>query len=252
MRSFLTFCLIIFCTLSLLAQTAEAKRFGGGRSFGVSRAISSPVRSAPTSSLTQRNNTNRWLGPLAGFAAGSLLTSLFMGHGIGSGILSWILIAGGVMLVISFLRNRNQTATSPQAPLGRNLNEYYQSATNFNHENFDTDKFLREAKAQFLRLQSAYDQKNLADIRNFTAPEVYAEIQLQLQELGHAENITEVKSLDARLLDHNQELEAEIASVQFSGMIDENRQGAVSFNEVWHFQKSKYDAAWRVAGIQQQ
>ncbi|MCP6640128.1 TIM44-like domain-containing protein, partial [Klebsiella pneumoniae] len=35
---------------------------------------------------------------------------------------------------------------------------------------FDTEAFLRSAKVYFVRLQAAWDQGNLADIREFTTP----------------------------------------------------------------------------------
>src|SRR5258706_352468 len=66
---------------------------------------------------------------------------------------------------------------------------------------FDATQFLRDAKLQFIRLQAAYDQKNLNDIREFTTPEVFAEIRLQFDERGIAENKTDVVSLEADLLD---------------------------------------------------
>src|ERR1700722_14149690 len=102
MRKILVFLLFTFLTFGLFIQAAEAGRFGGGRSFGISRSVSSFAK--PASNIGQsfsRNqfgqnasSPNRWLGPLVGLAAGGLLASLFMSHGIGSGILSWLLVGG--------------------------------------------------------------------------------------------------------------------------------------------------------------
>ena len=86
----------------------------------------------------------------------------------------------------------------------------------------ETD-FLRDAKTKFIRLQAAYDQKNLADIKEFTSPEVLAEIQMQFQERENASNDTEVVSLEAELLDVSNEGNLLTASVRFSGRIKENR-----------------------------
>src|SRR6059058_4140193 len=65
---------------------------------------------------------------------------------------------------------------------------------------FDTDAFLRHAKASFIRMQAAWDRGDLADLREFTAPEVYAELQLQIQERGGKQDFTEVVSIEAQLL----------------------------------------------------
>ena len=91
-----------------------------------------------------------------------------------------------------------------------------------------------------------------------TLADVFAEIQLQLQERGDVENITEVVSLDAALLEvttesrilFDAEVQVPIASVRFSGTIKEEKE-TTSFNEVWHFQKDLKNSRWLVTGIQQ-
>jgi predicted lipid-binding transport protein (Tim44 family) len=49
---------------------------------------------------------------------------------------------------------------------------------------FDTEAFLRHAKASFIRMQAAWDRSDVNDLREFTTPEVFAELQLQIQERG--------------------------------------------------------------------
>src|SRR6185369_5539423 len=53
---------------------------------------------------------------------------------------------------------------------------------------FDTADFLRNAKVYFIRLQAAWDERNLADIREFTTPKIYAEIKTQIDEEKGAQN----------------------------------------------------------------
>jgi len=293
LRNILSILFISLITFGIFIQDADAKRFGGGRSFGVSRSASSFSR--PTSGLgqnysqSQRLNQaaspmSRWLGPLAGLAVGGLLASLFMGHGIGSGILSWLLVGGLLLVLITLFRNRMQPKSyyrqenykqdHYRSDSNRNHFAREEAPTNFTNNNspsysaavnnyplgFDADAFLRDAKLQFIRLQAAYDQKNLQDIREFTSPEVFAEIQLQLQEQGIVENKTDVISLQAELLDaanesqiiSGTEMQAMIASVRFNGLIQENRdQPAASVNEVWHFKKEVASLRWMVTGVQQ-
>ena len=90
-----------------------------------------------------------------------------------------------------------------------------------------------------------------ADIREFTAPDVFAEIQLQLSERGTADNYTEVLELRAELLEAMNEFQVPVASVRFAGQLKEGKDEVpVSFEEVWHFRGDALNS-WKVAGIQQ-
>ena len=119
MRSLLINLLIGLMAFSFLMMDAEAKRFGGGKSFGASRQASSftkPTNSGfsnPASNLAAKpaSTASKWLGPLAGLAAGGLLASLFMGHGLGSGMMSWLLIA----VVAFFSGNLSVVVLNPLA-----------------------------------------------------------------------------------------------------------------------------------------
>lgn len=118
---------------------------------------------------------------------------------------------------------------------------------------FDSDAFLRNAKAYFIRLQAAWDRADLNDIREFTTPEMYAEIRMQLTERGASQNDTDVKSLDAQLLGIETAGERYLASVKFSGMLSEERGAeAQPFAEVWNLSKPLAgEGGWTLAGIQQ-
>jgi predicted lipid-binding transport protein (Tim44 family) len=120
-------------------------------------------------------------------------------------------------------------------------------------EGFDTDAFLRHAKASFIRMQAAWDRGDLADLREFTSPEVFAELQLQIQERGGNQDYTEVVSIDAQLLGIETTERDYLASVQFNGMI-RNAPGAQAepYVEVWNLAKPlSGTGGWVLAGIQQ-
>ena len=272
MRHFLAVLLVLFVGLGIVISDAQAKRFGGGRSFGASRSTSMFSRAKPAAAPTQNiasPNRNRWLGPLAGLAAGGLLASLFMGNGLASGMMSWLLIGGIALLLINLVRgfSRQKTQSSPPSPIYNMFRQDqpqqsaplrgFQDASYANHASnypagFDEVDFLRDAKVQFIRLQAAYDQKNLDDISQFTTPEVFAEVKLQLQERGDKPNQTDVVTLDATLLDVTTEFQDVIASVRFSGLIKEDpREPSASFEEIWHFRKAANGQRWLTAGIQQ-
>lgn len=259
--------LLFFAFLGILLNTADAARFGGGRSFGAQRSISSFSRPAQPGRMYQNTAAPRssWAAPLAGLALGGLLGYLFMGHGFGTGILSWLLLFGLGFMIWSFLRGKLQpawqTGQQKRADGGRvfEAQSYFSRTQDSTSENpvpvypagFDSEAFLRDAKVQFIRLQAAYDSKDLKDLREFTAPEVFAEIQLQLQERGDHANHTEVVSLNADLLDVSTENQATMATVKFSGVIREGRSAPSSFfEEAWHFRKDDR-SKWIVAGVQQ-
>ncbi len=118
---------------------------------------------------------------------------------------------------------------------------------------FPVESFLRSAKTSFIRLQAANDRKDLNDIREYTTPEMFAEISMQLQERDNTPQKTDVVSVNAELLEVNNENDFAIASVRMSGQLSENNGAAESFDEIWHVQKNLKDekSVWLLAGIQQ-
>ena len=118
---------------------------------------------------------------------------------------------------------------------------------------FDTEGFERIAKMIFIRMQTANDAADLNDLRNFTTPEMFASVRLELQERGSAAQQTDVVKVDAQVLDVAQEAERQVVSVRFHGLIREEKDGtAADFDEVWHLVKPVDDSrSWAIAGIEQ-
>ncbi|CAG9183444.1 hypothetical protein LMG23992_04980 [Cupriavidus laharis] len=119
---------------------------------------------------------------------------------------------------------------------------------------FDTEAFLRNAKVHFVRLQAAWDAGNLDDIREFTTPEMFAEIKMDLSERGAEVNKTDVVTLEAQMLGIESSPSQHLASVRFSGMIRERAgEAAQPFAEVWNLAKPvSGSGGWLLAGIQQE
>lgn len=118
---------------------------------------------------------------------------------------------------------------------------------------FDSEGFERIAKMIFIRMQTANDSGDLNDLRNFTTPEMFASIRLDLQERGSAPQNTDVLKVDAEVLEVVEEAERQIVSVRFHGLVREEREAVASdFDEVWHLVKPNDDSrSWAIAGIQQ-
>ncbi|MFA6311789.1 MAG: TIM44-like domain-containing protein [Sterolibacterium sp.] len=283
---------------TLSSPDAEAKRLGGGLSSGMKRDSGIMQRqavpntpAAPTQSVAPRPATptpaaapsgmGRFLGPLAGLAAGIGIASLLSHFGMGglgegfSSIIMMLLIGAAVFFVVRMVMNRKaaQTPSSGLAPLqyaGAGAAPAPAQQANFEAlapagsatpvagdipvpAGFDVDGFVRQAKLNFVRLQAANDAGNMDDIRAFTTPEMFAEIQLEYQERGKAVQQTDVVQLNAALLDVSTEAGRQIASVRFYGSIRETAAAAPeAFDEVWHLARpADGSSGWVIAGIQQ-
>ena len=118
---------------------------------------------------------------------------------------------------------------------------------------FDVDGFLKGARQQFVRLQAAFDSANLAELKEFTADELYPELSRQITERGTATQRTDVVQLEAELLGVETQGLEYVASVRFHGMIREVESAAASpFDEVWNLTKPMAGGSgWLLAGIQQ-
>jgi len=299
--------------LGMMVQDAEAKRLGGGRTSGMSRDSSVTSRdaipakpAAPTQAAAPNSaggaaaaaapkpGMSRWLGPLAGLAAGIGLASLFSSMGMGGAmgnILMMIALALAAVFVVRWLMNKRQ-ANSAQPPAGM---QYAGSGSTIPPRlepmplpastpaafdasrvtagttagttaasvggvasahvpaDFDVDGFLRQAKLNFVRLQAANDRGDMDDIRQFTSPEMFAEVQLEYQDRGRKTQQTDVIELNADLLDVSVEATRQLASVRFHGQLREQADAPVeSFREVWHLSKPNDGSrGWSVVGIQQ-
>lgn len=276
------------------APDAEAKRLGGGSSAGMKRDSSimrrdaaptqpaaptavpnqaaKPAPAATPNATPQPSGMSRWMGPIAGLAAGLGIAALLSHFGLGEGVANFLMIALLVMAAVVVLR---LIFARKQAPQGRmeyaGGNRNFQDTMQFNAgyeaagstvaaqataqvpADFDAEGFLRQAKLNFVRLQAANDRGDMADISNFTSPELFAEIQMQYQERGRSAQQTDVVQLDAGLLDVTNEGSQQIASVRFYGQIRETANAAPeAFDEVWHLSRPRDGSkGWIVAGIQQ-
>jgi predicted lipid-binding transport protein (Tim44 family) len=121
---------------------------------------------------------------------------------------------------------------------------------------FDSEGFLKSAKANFVSLQSAWDKSDIGALRVMMTDVMLKEIQAQLAEreahTGGPVNLTEVVMIDAHLLGIEDLGDDYMASVEFSGMIrEEPSSGPSPFREVWNMIKAKNGSnGWLVAGVQ--
>lgn len=116
----------------------------------------------------------------------------------------------------------------------------------------EVDELLSLARATFVQMQVAWDRADLHALGRLATGPLLEELRCQLQERGPAENHTAVVSLKARLLSMDDLRDAQVASVEFSGLIQEDPEfAATPFRELWLLAKVKAaDHGWRLARVQ--
>jgi predicted lipid-binding transport protein (Tim44 family) len=300
MKKYLVMMMLVASTLSMVAVEADAKRLGGGGSFGrqsqgVSRSVPSSPQGAPMQQAAPRPATppaaapatrpaSPWRGMLGGALLGLGLGALLSHLGIGGALASVIgtvltvaLLAIALMFILRLFRRKDSVspamaggyARNATPEIGSGVQSYPQSVPAAGAAvgsaagsaaapwgvpaDFDVPAFLRHAKSYFLRLQEAWDKGDVSDIREFTNPEMFAELRMQIEERGAALNVTDVVQLNAELLGIESSNHDYLASVKFSGLIKEAPDAsAAEFAEVWNLSKPKSgQGGWVLAGIQQ-
>ncbi len=138
-------------TMMAVTQNAEARRMGGGMSFGRQSTNVVKQRQAvtpPAAQTTQRaaapaagaagtaaagaakSGMSRWLGPIAGIAAGLGIAALLSSMGLSGAFLEFLssaLLIGLVIFAVMFLVRRLRGGQRPLAAAGAG-NSYRQSA----------------------------------------------------------------------------------------------------------------------------
>ncbi len=312
--------------LGLTMSDADA-RLGGGRSLGKQSGNvfrreapaqqgvpaprqnnANPAPTQPQPGVAPQPQRNRWLGPIAGLAAGLGIAALMSHFGFGGAMgemMGSLLLIGGLVFAGLFLYRLLRRSTSSSAPQPAYGGAGVPSANTYRFDvrqpsataapasggsvsvtgeplrplgasaamtadaagpastatatwavpaDFDIGAFIRSAKVYFVRLQAAWDAGDQADIREFTTPEMFAEVKLDIAERGALDNHTDVVELEADLLGIEEDGFNALASVRFHGLIRESREApAAPFAEVWNLVKPlSGKQGWLLAGIQQE
>ena len=275
MKHLLSIAITAFLALGLMVQEADAARLGGGRSLGAQRSTVAPSKSvqptppsqaaAPAPAAAPKPAGNRWLGPIAGLAAGLGLGWLIGHGGMGGAIGSFLMMAliGFAVFFVFRLLTRpktegklqfagagNEPGYTPPPSLAPGIGAQPQPNI---PAGFDTEGFLRQAKLNFIKLQAVHDSGKLGELRDFTTDAMFESIKQDLLQHGAIGQQTDVVTLDAELLEALTEGDTHWASVRFSGMIRESANAQPeAFEEIWNLAKPVSGATgWVLAGIQQ-
>jgi predicted lipid-binding transport protein (Tim44 family) len=224
-----------------------------------------------------------------------------MGHGFGVGLMDILLIGGGLALLVMFLRRRRVPepepayagmgsayrtspvevpagggATTMQAPAGggaatmqapavdeveRGLGHIRQMDPGLN-----PDALVVAARQAFTDVQAAVSFKDVSRVRDRVTPELYAELQRQVDELrgsGRTNRVESPQITQSQVTEAWQETGRDYVTVYLAGsLLDytvDDTTGAVvggsatqreSFEEFWTFTRPVGPNAWRLSAIQ--
>jgi len=301
--------MLIVSAVAMLSASfeAEARRMGGGSSIGRQsanitqkrQAVTPPAAStavpkaaapaaagataAAAGAATAKSGMSRWLGPIAGIAAGLGIAALLSHLGLSGAFLEMIsslaligIVLFGIMYIVRRLRGMQPAATlsgqgaagsSPPAspPLQRQSAAPAAAAAMgvagtvpaapadsgwFIPGDFDTAAFLSQAKARFIEIQAIWDSGDVQKLREYLTDDLVAELKPQILARSGTTR-TEVVLLNAELLGIESVSGGHLASVRYSGMLRESTDAeAFRFEEVWNLYKGG-EAGWLLAGIQQ-
>lgn len=122
---------------------------------------------------------------------------------------------------------------------------------------FDVCAFLGTARQNFIKVQLAGDRNDLAELRELTSHEMFAhmtgEVHASGALLSERSRLRNVVTLQAALLELASEQGMHLASVRFSGLLQQ-RPGSepIGFQEIWNLAKPvNGSSGWLLAGIQQ-
>ena len=321
MRTASMLVLATFAATALLqSAVADARRMGGGGNLGAQRSIAPSKPAAPAPSTPANNaaaqpgtpgtpaatpakpvapaataapapsGMSRWLGPIAGIAAGlglaALLSHFGLPEGMGSILLIALVIFAGFVLVRMFLARRQQPGSplqyagagaganaAPSAPSATVPTWRIPSTSELNGgtsaapvpdtpqfgvarkalpQGFDAAAFAREAKRQYIDIQRSYDAADRKALASVMTAEMATEIGRELDGRG-LHHPTEIVTLDADVLDVSTEGDKYWVSVRFTGQVREDGEPLPhAIDEVWNLTKPvKGGSGWLLAGISQ-
>jgi predicted lipid-binding transport protein (Tim44 family) len=272
-------------------RMGSGKSLGTQRQATADKAPAAPTQAAAAAgaggAAAAAAPKRSWMGPLAGLAAGLGLAALASHLGFGDELASMLmigLIAAGIMVAVGFFLRKRAAAQRPQAgagglqytPIG--AGSVNPSAPAYKvampHQggsmigssigagsnstvalpaDFDAAGFERNAKVNFIRLQAANDAGNLDDIRQFTTPEMFAELKMELSERGLSQQKHDVVSIQAQVIEVDEGVDNYVVSVRFTGVMrDGSTESDESFDEIWHLMKPRQgNQGWVLSGIEQ-
>ena len=272
------------------ARMGGGKSFGGKSSYSKTAPAPRAAQQQQGTSVNRQNQAQTagaagtgmmgsgFRGMMGGLLAGSLLGALFFGgpHS-GFGIMDMVLVALLAFMALKVIRmimarrapaevvgggNAPPENFSPRpdpwkamddASGGGSSSGAAAGGPDIRLDGFDQDDFLRGAKMVYVRLQEAWDKRDVEDIAAFATPAILNEVKEQA-EADPNPSKTEIMLVNASLVSAERDGDDEVATVFFDVLLRENPDAKVpgQVRELWHFiRPAGSTQSWRLDGIQQ-
>ncbi len=275
MQRFLSIALAL-CLGLTFSLDADAKRFGGGKSWGakpkhsqMQKQQAQPAAGQTTGKLPATAGAKPGIGGmLMGMAAGGLLASMFMGGAFEGLQIMDILIFGLIAFVIFKLiasrrRQMPQAATAGGPAMQREAHNANQNIFGGSSAAarpviqvpawFNESSFLQAAEGHFNALQQHWDANEMHLIAEFVTPEMLTFLTTERSSLGDAMQSTYIDDLTVQLDGLDEQSDLTVATITFHGVAKTSRfdQGE-AFSESWRMERKNGDnQPWLIAGIRQ-
>lgn len=260
-----------------ITPIAEAKKFGGGKSFGKSfktapapkqqQQNTNTIGKDQTTTKTQSSKKGLMGGLLGGLLAGGLLAAFFGGAFEGIQFMD-ILIIGLIAFVIfklmrgmlgskqgSMNQHRQQPAFGGSAPKFEqpNVHNFEQSQpgaqnggfgfgtqTDVPHNyppGFDQVAFINGSREHYRILQGAWNHNQLETIEEYVSPSLFEDLKSERAKL-EGEQHTDVMYVDAEIVRADYDANKAQLSLQFSGRYRDAVEGIEeNIEDVWHLER---------------
>ncbi|CAH0526578.1 Tim44 domain-containing protein [Vibrio hippocampi] len=289
MKRLFSFVAVLFVVFAM-NPVAEAKKFGGGKSFGKSFKTAPAPKQQKQNTNTVRQDQNKagsskkglMGGLLGGLLAGGLLAAFFGGAFEGINFMD-ILILGLIAFVIFRLMRgmlgAKQASMSREPAFGGNnpRNQFEQNQHNFQsfeqpqqansggfgakgHSDvphnfppgFDQQAFINGAREHYRILQGAWNHNELHTIEEYVSESLLADLVSERAKLS-GEQHTDVMFVDAEIVRADYDANKAQLSLQFSGRYrDAVENIEEDIEDVWHLERdlTQDNAPWLIVGIQ--
>ncbi|MCS0023437.1 Tim44 domain-containing protein [Vibrio antiquarius] len=286
----------LFSIVALLMFTvavtpiAEAKKFGGSKSFGKSyKTAPAPKQQQQNTNTvgkdqTVKSSSKKGLmgGLLGGLLAGGLLAAFFGGAFEGIQFMD-ILIIGLIAFVIFKLmrgmlgaKQGSMNQHRQQPAFGGNASKFEQpnmqnfeqqpntnnggfggfgAQTDVSHNyppGFDQAAFINGSREHYRILQGAWNHNQLETIEEYVSPSLFEDLKAERAKLD-GEQHTDVMYVDAEIVRADYDANKAQLSLQFSGRYRDTVEGVEEeIEDIWHLERDLTvpNAPWLIVGIQ--
>ncbi|PMO61492.1 preprotein translocase subunit Tim44 [Vibrio breoganii] len=287
-RIFSIMAVLLVSVSMVYAPVSEAKRFGGGKSFGKSFKTAPAPKAQPTNTNSLNNKGTQTSrkgglmgGLMGGLLAGGLLAAFFGGAFEGIQFMDILIMGLIAFFAFKFLRgmlgskagsmNQQRPAYSngpqgntqfrqeaePQpfsqpAP-GTGFGSTAQSDVPHNYPpGFDHAAFVNGSREHYRILQGAWNHNELETIREYVSASLFDDLKSERASL-QGEQHTDVMFVDAEIVRADYDASKAQLSLQFSGRYRDTIEGVEEdINDIWHLERdlTEQNAPWLIVGIQ--